>query len=347
MNIHSLKGALNMQKNDLVLVTGITGYMATWLAQDLLQRGYRVRGTYRSTSKLPRIKQLLPGIELVPADLNGDAGWAAALKNVQWLFHVASPQAVATESHRTDTAIKGIDNIFKVALASPTLQKIVLTSSEAAIAYGNQGKTVYTENDWTNAAAPGLADYMKSKTLEEHRAWQLINDPQRNPRQIAMTAINPSFVLGPSLVPWARYSAQQIKQLLRVPFNIPMQGYAVDVRDVAQMQMALMQQPAANGTRNLAIGMPMSMAELKHFVLTDFHAQGLRGWQLPFPTGLLRPFQRNTTVGDFYPRLKGQVTYQPLHPAFYQPQFTDLRQSLRAMVTQLLRDGLIGRKQNA
>ena len=165
-----------MQKNDLALITGITGYMATWLAQDLLQQGYRVRGTYRSTSKLPRIKQLLPGIELVPADLNGDAGWAAALKDVQWLFHVASPQAVATESHRTDTAIKGIDNIFKVALASPTLQKIVLTSSEAAIAYGNQGKTVYTENDWTNAAAPGLADYMKSKTFEEHRAWQLIKD---------------------------------------------------------------------------------------------------------------------------------------------------------------------------
>jgi nucleoside-diphosphate-sugar epimerase len=331
-----------MQPGDLVLVTGITGYMATWVAQGLLARGYRVRGTYRSTKRLAAIQQLLPKIELVHADLNQDDGWAQALDGVKFLFHVASPQAVASEAHRTATAAAGVDHIFAVALKSPTLKKIVLTSSEAAIAYGKQNRAVYTEEHWTNNQARGLADYLKSKTVEERRAWALVNDPQSNPANVAMTVITPSFVVGPSLVPWARYSAQQVAQLLRVPFRVPLHGYAVDVRDVAAMQIALMNNPAANGTRNLAIGARMSMAEIKHDILVDFKDQGIHGLELPLPVRWLWLLRANTAVADFYPRLLGRVRYAPKHPEFYQYQYTDLRQSLDDMMTQLLRDGLIG-----
>lgn len=331
-----------MHKGDLALVTGITGYMATWLAKDLLEQGYRVRGTYRSEGKLPFIQELLPGVELVKADLNGDAGWHEALADVQFLFHVASPQAVATENHRSETVIKGIDNIFAEALTSPTLKKIVLTSSEAAIGYGGQRKLTYTEADWTNAEAKGLNDYLRSKTLEERRAWRLIKDHQSNPRQIPMTVINPSFVMGPSLVPWARYSAKQVDQILKLPFELPLNGYAVDVRDVARMQVALMANTEANGTRNLAMGMAMSMADVKRDVLADFRDQGLRGHQFRWPVSLLAPFQFNTTIADFYPRFKNRVAYQQLHPEFYQYQYTDFRQTLRDMVSQLLRDHQLG-----
>ena len=333
-----------MKKGDLVLITGITGYMATWIAKGLLDEGYRVRGTYRSENKLPFIRQLLPGIELVKADLNGNEGWQEALKDVKWLFHVASPQAVATEHHRTETAVAGVDNIFQVAFQSTTLKKIVLTSSEAAVAYGKQNKLMYTENDWTNDRAAGLADYMKSKTLEERRAWQLINDPIHNLNGVALAVINSAFVIGPSLVPWARYSAKQIVQLLQVPFNIPMLGYAVDVRDVAQMQIALMAQPQADGTRNLAMGIRMTMADVKRIAIQDFKEQGIRGRQWPFPTAVLCPFQFNTTVADFYPRLKGRVDYRPLHPEFYQYRHTDLKTTIDEMMTQLLKDRAIKTK---
>lgn len=331
-----------MHEGDLALVTGITGYMATWVAKDLLAQGYRVRGTYRSEGKLPFIRKLLPGVELVKADLNSDEGWQEALDGVQFLFHVASPQAVATESHRSETVVKGIDNIFKVALASPTLQKILLTSSEAAIAYGGQKKRVYTEADWSNTDVKGADDYMKSKALEERRAWALINDPAVNVQQIPMTVINPSFVVGPSLVPWARYSAKQVEQFLNMPFSLPMVGYAVDVRDVALMQIALMDNPEANGTRNFSMGVRMSMADVKRYAVEDFRDQGIRSLQLPIPVRLLAPFQFNTTVADFYPRLRGWVDYHPLHPEFYTYQYADLRQSMDDMMTQLLRDKLIG-----
>ncbi|KRN93877.1 dihydroflavonol-4-reductase [Furfurilactobacillus siliginis] len=186
---------------------------------------------------------------------------------------------------------------------------------------------------------------MKSKTVEERRAWELINDAQKNVHDVKMTAINPAFVLGPSLVPWARYSAIQMKQLLQIPFALPMQGYAVDVRDVAAMQVALMQTDAADGTRNLAMGMPMSMADLKRIMVTDFRDQSIRSAMIPIPAWLLLPLRGTTTGADFYPRFKGQVTYQPLHPEFYQYQYTNLRVSVDEMMTQLLKDKQIGPQQ--
>jgi dihydroflavonol-4-reductase len=37
-----------MQTGDLCLVTGVSGYLASWVAHDLLEDGLRVRGTVRS-----------------------------------------------------------------------------------------------------------------------------------------------------------------------------------------------------------------------------------------------------------------------------------------------------------
>ncbi|KRN93977.1 dihydroflavonol-4-reductase [Furfurilactobacillus siliginis] len=130
-------------ENEIALISGITGYMATWVAKKLLEEGYRVRGTYRSEKRLPYIKKILPGVELVQTDLNSDAGWDDAFKDVTAFFHVASPQAVATEHDRTGTAMKGVDNVFAAAFRASSLRKIVLTSSEAAVAYGKQNKTMY------------------------------------------------------------------------------------------------------------------------------------------------------------------------------------------------------------
>jgi nucleoside-diphosphate-sugar epimerase len=40
-----------MEKGDLVLITGVNGYIASHIANEALAAGYRVRGTVRDTSK--------------------------------------------------------------------------------------------------------------------------------------------------------------------------------------------------------------------------------------------------------------------------------------------------------
>ncbi len=196
-----------MRKGDLCLVTGVSGYLASWLAKYLLEEGYRVRGTVRRLDDPARndaVRNILPGIELVAADLRVRDGWTEAMAGVDWVFHVASPQAVPTESHRTEGAVSGTEFVLAAAFGSDTAKKVVVTSSEAAIAYGYpRSRQHFTEDDWTNLDGDaGRFDYFRSKTLAERLAWDLARDRNLNPRAVPIATICPGFILGPSLVPW-------------------------------------------------------------------------------------------------------------------------------------------------
>src|SRR5258707_8166001 len=108
-----------MQRNDLCLITGVSGYLASWIAKGLLEEGFRVRGTLRSLADEPKVstmRGLLPGIELVSADLRLPAGWAEAVAGCPWIFHVASPQAVPSEKDRTEGATQGTAYLMRAAL---------------------------------------------------------------------------------------------------------------------------------------------------------------------------------------------------------------------------------------
>ena len=82
-NIITLINIQMEEAKQRVLVTGISGYIAAECAYQLLEKGYKVRGTVRSTKnelKLAPIKALHPAcendLELVEANLNSTDGWA-------------------------------------------------------------------------------------------------------------------------------------------------------------------------------------------------------------------------------------------------------------------------------
>jgi dihydroflavonol-4-reductase len=82
----------------LVLVTGATGYIAGHCIRELMEHGYRVRGTVRSmkdagkTEHLRKMASALGGsLELVEANLSADAGWPEAVAGCTYVQHVASP----------------------------------------------------------------------------------------------------------------------------------------------------------------------------------------------------------------------------------------------------------------
>lgn len=45
-----------------VLVTGANGYIATWVVKSLLDKGFSVRGTVRSESKVAHLKDTFKGL---------------------------------------------------------------------------------------------------------------------------------------------------------------------------------------------------------------------------------------------------------------------------------------------
>ena len=99
-----------MQPGDLCFVSGVSGFLGSWIARELLGSGFSVRGSVRNledAERLATLSKLLPGVKLVAADLRREEGWSQAIAGCRWVFHVASPQAVKSESDRTGGALSG------------------------------------------------------------------------------------------------------------------------------------------------------------------------------------------------------------------------------------------------
>lgn len=338
-----------MHPGDPCLVTGVSGYLASWLARQLTERGLRVRGTVRSLddmAKVSALRSLLPDVELVTADLRRPEGWAEAVAGRRWVFHVASPQATPAETDRTGGAVAGTRHLMEAALAEPAVYKVVVTSSEAAIAYGYpRSRTRFTEDDWTRLDGPaGRNDYFRSKTLAERLAWDLAGDPERNPRGVALAVINPSFIAGPSLVPWGRFSLDMIRAIAegRVPGLPDMVNYLVDVRDCAAMHIALMDDPASNGRRHFCFGAKGKMLRIAQVIDERYSAQGFRTGVRLIPTwalALARPF--SSQVGSLYGKLSQPNVYETKWPDAYRYRHADFDDIVGAAMDSLIAHGWV------
>ena len=84
--------------SDLVLLTGISGFLGGHVALALLKAGYAVRGSVRKLDKADKVRQTLAKagadvsrLDFVALDLLDDKGWDAAMADVRFLQHTASP----------------------------------------------------------------------------------------------------------------------------------------------------------------------------------------------------------------------------------------------------------------
>ena len=109
------------ESSPLVLVTGASGYIAGHCIRELLEHGYRVRGTVRSltdgrkTEHLRRMATELRGaLELVEADLTSDRGWREAVAGCTYVQHVASPFPAAVPKDEMELIRPAVDGAMRV-----------------------------------------------------------------------------------------------------------------------------------------------------------------------------------------------------------------------------------------
>ena len=83
--------------SERVLVTGATGFLAGHGIAELLAHGYAVRGSVRrlATADVAHLRAVQErtgsSLELAEASLDADEGWAEALKDCDYVWHMASP----------------------------------------------------------------------------------------------------------------------------------------------------------------------------------------------------------------------------------------------------------------
>ena len=74
----------------LVVVPGVNGHIGNNLARQLIEEGYKVRGTVRSMDKALNLD-----MEFVVADVLNSNDWPKALKGATGLFHLATVYATS------------------------------------------------------------------------------------------------------------------------------------------------------------------------------------------------------------------------------------------------------------
>ncbi len=274
--------------SEQVLVTGAYGFIASHCILQLLEQGYRVRGTLRRLEEHePAVRQIVAQagaandqLELVQADLLADQGWEQAVQDCTYVLHIASPVGTNVPRNQAESLIRPArDGTLRVLKASAAagVRRVVLTSSLAAVMEGHKDlHRLFDEKDWTQLDGSPRA-YAVSKTLAERAAWDFVNlQGSENPVELA--AINPANVLGPILDPRHTSSTELIIRMMRraYPGCARLHWMLVDVRDVAAAHLLAMTSPAAAGERFCCVSSNLWMAEIarilnRHFANRGYH----------------------------------------------------------------------------
>jgi dihydroflavonol-4-reductase len=280
-----------------VLVTGVSGFIARHCALELLNAGYRVRGTVRSLKRSDEVRDSLSPhaavsrLEFAEADLESDAGWEAAVRGCGHVLHVASPFPAVQPKDEQDLirpAVQGTLRVLRAAVAGGA-DRFVQTSSLVAVMYGQpKGRTApYTESDWTNVDAPGVSAYGKSKTLAERAARDFV---AKEGTGLHYSSVNPGFVLGPMLGRDLGTSAQVIRMFLKgkYPGAPRISMPCVDVRDVARAHRLALEVDAPSGGRYLAVAECLWMVEVARAIREALGPDGRKAPRFELPDWLIR-----------------------------------------------------------
>jgi dihydroflavonol-4-reductase len=296
---------------DTVLVTGASGFIAGHCIVELLQAGYRVRGTLRSLERADEVRRTVGGaidpeerLTFVAADLLKDDGWPEAVRGCRYVLHVASPVSASLRRESDELIAAARDGTLRVMRASAQagVQRVVQTSSVAAISRGHDRTEghVFTEADWNDPSHPDNNAYSRSKAIAEKAAWAAL--PQIG-AGLEWVAVNPSLVLGPLLSTDASVSIELVRKCLAGALpGYPRMGYGiVDVRDVARIHLLAMTVAEAAGERFIASGRFLWIEDVVKVLRERFPAYRRKLPKFRLPDALVR------AAGWFDPVLRGQL----------------------------------------
>lgn len=251
-----------------VIVTGGSGFVASWVIKDFLDNGYEVATSLRSMKKADMVKNELSkqisedelqNLSFFEADLVDPKGWVDAIKGSNGVIHVASPMGNGTESvaELVNVARNGALNILQAAKEAG-VKRVVMTSSEAASTAEKGNADLLDESYWTDVTNPELDAYRISKVASEKAAWDYA---QKN--DLKLTTTLPGAIFGPAMDQKTVSSNRILLQILKgMPFipRVPME--ISDVRDLAELHRLAFENDTAIGHRYLAASQELTMGQI-------------------------------------------------------------------------------------
>ncbi|KAJ4129723.1 hypothetical protein NW754_004006 [Fusarium falciforme] len=256
----------------LVLVTGATGFVASHVTRQLLERGYKVRGTVRDLAQASwlidnHFKSYSESghLELVVvSDLVADGAFDEAVKGVSAVAHIATISNLDPDPHNIiPQTVTGATGILKSAINEPSVRRVVFTSSIMAAVLPIAGNdTRVDDGTWNEAAVEAawapppyepsrtLITYAASKVAAEREVWRFIK--QEKPHY-TLNVICPSGIIGEPLhkkhaeapTNWIATHFRRDKTSLDA---FPA-AFFVDVKDIALLHVAAILDPQVKNAR--------------------------------------------------------------------------------------------------
>ena len=226
----------------VVLVTGAAGFIGSHVVAQLLQSGTHVRATVRNPANATFLNSLPVSeggsLQIVTMDLLDFATVRSAVSDCKDVIHCAASLYVGAKNPQRDVvdpSIEGTANLVKALQQAGVVERIVHTSSVAAIRRtSHENGTIFSVEDWCDDATVKTNPYGLAKAGAERvmRKWVESQVGESKPRLIT---IHPSVVFGPIFSP--RHKEGSMSYLKHFtsgpPFVLKLNINFVDVRDVA------------------------------------------------------------------------------------------------------------------
>ncbi|KAL3472585.1 hypothetical protein BJX99DRAFT_235214 [Aspergillus californicus] len=265
-----------------VVISGVSGFIGSHVADQTLAAGYKVRGTARSKQKSRWVEDYFKSkygsdqFELVDVpDMTADGAFDQAVKGAAGFIHVANDMTHSTDPNiAIPRAVKGAINALAASAKEPSLKRFVYTSSSFAVTLPKPGKkftvTAETFNEesvkraWEPNAS-GDAIYAASKVEAERAMTKWLDE---NKTSLAVNTILPNANIGPILSPANQgypTTASWVKAIWDSKYDalkdVPPQHY-VHVQDDARLHVIALINPAVQGERIFAVTGPFTLNDI-------------------------------------------------------------------------------------
>lgn len=258
---------LLVPKGSLVLVTAANGLISSHVVDQLLDYGFKVRGTVRSLERTSWLKPLLQSrhpeshLEIVEVpDTSAKGCFDEVFKGVSAIIHIAANTVFTPDSSYITEALELYENILNAALAAnksgEQIKRFAFTSSSWAVAYPTPNTPLkITSATYNDAAGIALKDpntpdafrpvlnYCEAKKQTEQFTWKWLKEhPDAG---FTVNSVIPGTCIGPvlsaehqafpSTVGFVRSLYEGLNKEL---FDWMEPQWYVDVRDAARLHIA-------------------------------------------------------------------------------------------------------------
>ncbi len=228
----------------MILVTGGTGLVGSYLLFELTRKGHTVRALLRPGKKAYDTKKLFKCLSAENEHLIGLVEWVEgdvldpfslqqAMQGIDYVYHCAA--LVSFNPRQLDEMlavnIEGTSNVVNACLANG-IKKLCHVSSIASLGQAEKGEMIDENAKWKTSRIN--SGYAISKYGGEREVWRGIEEG------LNAVIVNPSVIIGAGCHPRATNQLfHSVKNF--IPFySLGVNGY-VDVRDVAGAMVLLME----------------------------------------------------------------------------------------------------------